>query len=54
MTCTKDIARDHVYGHTGPNDGFGEIALLTGEPRSLNIVALAGVETWCLSKSAID
>ena len=36
----------------GPNDGFGEMALLTGQPRSATVVALTDVEAWRLPKVA--
>ena len=38
----------------GPNDGFGEMALLTGEPRNANVVAETDVDAWRLPKDAFD
>ena len=38
----------------GPNEGFGEMALLTDQPRSASVVALEDVEVWRLSKAGFD
>jgi CRP-like cAMP-binding protein len=38
----------------GPTEGFGEMALLTGRPRSANVVAITDVEAWCISKADFD
>ena len=38
----------------GPSDGFGEMALLTDQPRSANVVAMTDVEVWRLPKEAFD
>ena len=38
----------------GPKDGFGEMALLTDQPRSASVLALTDVETWRLSKVAFE
>ncbi len=38
----------------GPNEGFGEMALLTDQPRSATVVALTDVEAWHLSKMAFS
>jgi putative ABC transport system ATP-binding protein len=38
----------------GPNDGFGEMSLLTGEPRSADVVAETEVNVWRLPKQAFD
>ena len=38
----------------GPREGFGEMALLTEQPRSATVVATTDVETWCLSKASLD
>ena len=38
----------------GPREGFGEMALLTDQPRSASVVAVTDVETWCLSKVAFQ
>ena len=38
----------------GPGDGFGEMALLTGTPRSANVLALTDVEVWRIAKADFD
>ena len=38
----------------GPNDGFGEMSLLTGEPRSANVLAETDLEVWRLPRDAFD
>ena len=38
----------------GPKEGFGEMALLTGEPRAATVVAETDVEAWRISKEAFD
>jgi CRP-like cAMP-binding protein len=38
----------------GPGDCFGEMALLTGEPRSADVVALEDTTLWMLGQSAFD
>ena len=38
----------------GPKEGFGEIALLTLEPRSAGVVATTDVKAWRLSREAFQ
>ena len=38
----------------GPHEGFGEMALLSGQPRSATVVTLTDVDTWLLAKPAFD
>ena len=38
----------------GAKEGFGEIALLTGQHRSANVVAMTDVQVWRLSRAAFD
>ena len=38
----------------GPNEGFGEMALLTDQPRSANVIATTDVSVWCLPRTAFD
>ena len=38
----------------GPHEGFGEMALLTGQPRSATVVAATEVEAWRLPKAAFQ
>ena len=38
----------------GPREGFGEMSLLTEQPRSATVVATKDVVTWRLSKASLD
>ena len=38
----------------GALEGFGEMALLTGQPRSASVVATSNVEAWCLPQDAFS
>jgi CRP-like cAMP-binding protein len=38
----------------GPQDWFGEMALLSGEPRSATIIAVKDLTVWRLSRDAWD
>ena len=38
----------------GPMEGFGEMALLSGNPRSANVVAVTDVDTWRLPKAEFE
>jgi CRP-like cAMP-binding protein len=38
----------------GPGDSFGEMALVTGQPRSADVVALEDCRLWVLSQSTFD
>ena len=38
----------------GPNDGFGEMALLTDETRSATVVSATDVEAWRLTRDAFQ
>ena len=38
----------------GPKEGFGEMSLLTDEPRSATVTAASQVEAWRLPKDAFD
>ena len=38
----------------GAKEGFGEMALLTGQRRSANVVAMTDVQVWRLSRAAFD
>ena len=48
-----DAAPTHL-AELGPNEGFGEMALLTDEPRSAMVVAKTDVEVWRLSREAFE
>lgn len=39
-----------VLGTVGPGEAFGEMALLTGEPRSATVVAETDLETWRIGR----
>ena len=38
----------------GPNEGFGEMALLTDQPRSANVIATTDVSAWRLPRASFD
>lgn len=38
----------------GPGDSFGEIALLTGEPRSATVTALTDLTVWCILREEFE
>ena len=41
-----------IVARLGPSEGFGEMALLTGQPRSASVIALSEVEVFRLSRVA--
>jgi ABC-type multidrug transport system ATPase subunit/CRP-like cAMP-binding protein/ABC-type multidrug transport system permease subunit len=43
-----------VFAHLGPGDFFGEMALVTGAPRSAAAIAATDVELWTLTKDRFD
>lgn len=43
-----------VFAHLGPGDFFGEMALVTGAPRSAAAIATTDIELWKLTKSRFD
>lgn len=46
--------RKEVVAVLGAQDGFGEMALLSGEPRSASVVAIAETFLWRLSRESWD
>ncbi|MBM4297062.1 MAG: cyclic nucleotide-binding domain-containing protein, partial [Deltaproteobacteria bacterium] len=44
--------RREVVAVLGAQDGFGEMALLSGEPRSASVVAIADTSLWRLSRES--
>lgn len=49
---TKQASQDKEIAQLGPGQWFGEMSLLTGEPRSATIVALSEVECYRLHADA--
>ncbi|MGA7264517.1 MAG: ATP-binding cassette domain-containing protein [Stellaceae bacterium] len=45
------IRSDHEVARLGPGDFFGEVALISGEPRNATVVAEGGVDTYALGKT---
>ena len=46
---------DISVAELGPQEGFGEMALLTdNQPRSASVIALTEVEVWRLAKDTFD
>ncbi|MBV9203140.1 MAG: ATP-binding cassette domain-containing protein [Alphaproteobacteria bacterium] len=45
------IRADHEVARLGPGDFFGEVALISGEPRNATVVAEGEVDTYVLGKT---
>ena len=45
------IRAEHEVARLGPGDFFGEVALISGEPRNATIVAVTEVDTYVLGKT---
>jgi putative ABC transport system ATP-binding protein len=45
------VRADHEVARLGPGDFFGEVALISGEPRNATVVAMDAVDTYVLGKS---
>jgi putative ABC transport system ATP-binding protein len=45
------IRADHEVARPGPGDFFGEVALISGEPRNATVVAVGEVDTYVLGKN---
>jgi putative ABC transport system ATP-binding protein len=45
------IRADHEVARLGPGDFFGEVALISGEPRNATVVAVGEIETYVLGKT---
>lgn len=48
-----DGAGSRTINQLGPNDFFGEMSLLTGEPRSANVVAEEETDVMQIRKTAV-
>jgi putative ABC transport system ATP-binding protein len=48
------IRADHEVARLGPGDFFGEVALISGEPRNATVVAIGEVDTYVLGKSDFE
>ncbi len=54
VVLERDGAPSSVMAELGPGEGFGEMALLTNQPRSATVIALSDVETWGIPKDAFE
>jgi len=55
VRVVSDIATEkQVFAHLGPGAFFGEMALLSGEPRSAGIVVNMDAGLWVLSKEGFE
>jgi len=45
------IRADHEVARLGPGDFFGEVALISGEPRNATVVAIGELDTYVLGKT---
>src|SRR6266567_7378788 len=52
ITLRNDEGIDYEINRQGPGENFGEMALMTGEPRSANVKALTDVRLAELSQEA--
>lgn len=50
----SEDGREITLAELGPGDGFGEMALLTGEPRSASVQTLGQVKLLTVPKNALD
>jgi putative ABC transport system ATP-binding protein len=48
------IRDDHEIARLGPSDFFGEVALISGEPRNATVVAQTAVDTYALGKTDFE
>jgi putative ABC transport system ATP-binding protein len=48
------IRDDHEIARLGPSDFFGEVALISGEPRNATVVAQKAVDTYVLGKTDFE
>jgi putative ABC transport system ATP-binding protein len=48
------VRADHEVARLGPGDFFGEVALISGEPRNATVVAEGEVDTYVLGKSDFE
>jgi putative ABC transport system ATP-binding protein len=48
------IRADHEVARLGPGDFFGEVALISGEPRNATVVAESEVDTYVLGKTDFE
>ncbi|MEE8369827.1 MAG: cyclic nucleotide-binding domain-containing protein, partial [Dehalococcoidia bacterium] len=55
LRVVSDVQTEKVvYAHLGPGEFFGEMALITGAPRSAGVIATTDVRLWRLSKAQFD
>ena len=52
VTLERQNRQTVTIAELGDKEGFGEMALLTDQPRSATVVALEDVEAWSLTKTA--
>jgi putative ABC transport system ATP-binding protein len=45
------VRAEHEVARLGPGDFFGEVALISGEPRNATVVAITEVDTYVLGKT---
>ena len=55
VRIVSDVEREKVvFAHLGPGEFFGEMALMTGAPRSAAAIATTDVRLWRLGKERFD
>ncbi len=50
----KDINHEIILSYLETGDHFGEMALISGEPRSASVVSVTEIEVWELNRSVFD
>lgn len=50
IVVTADDGREHILGMLGPNDFFGEMSLIDGEPRSASALAVEDSQLLVVSR----
>ena len=48
------VRAEHEVARMGPGDFFGELALISGEPRNATVIAVCEVETYVLGKTDFE
>ena len=52
--AARHLRADHEVARLGPGDFFGEVALISGEPRNATVVAQNAVDTYVLGKTDFE
>ncbi len=50
----EDLKQEIILSYLDAGDHFGEMSLISGEPRSASVVSVTDIEVWELSRSVFD